>query len=114
MAEPMLLVVPLDPAIHWQFGTYLQPCPGRRVAGENNIAVRPAQRRRRRNGRRLAFNSAIAANWTTFADHIAQLSALNWTPGGSFATYYQDGVHPNAAGQALAAAAILAEVNVLL
>jgi len=206
MAEPMFLVVPLDPAIYRQFGGFFQPFPGRRWLGKTtspygqlsgegagtagvqqggqatdsldpllnsgyfakqiliiwigrnditlygpsasvgfgttiyNELVAYCQARRAAGWRvvvcdaipgsdintgtpattgnmeieRLAFNSAIAANWTTFADRFAQLSALNWTPGSSFATYYQDGVHPNAAGQALAAAAILAEVNVLL
>lgn len=63
---------------------------------------------------RLAFNALMAANWRTFADRFVQHSALNWTPSGSFAANYQDGVHPNATGQALAAAAIQAQVNTLL
>lgn len=61
------------------------------------------------------FNALIAANWATFADQFVQLSALNWQPGGSSDwSLYQDQIHPNAAGQAMIAAAVLPAVEALV
>lgn len=56
-------------------------------------------------------NDLIRRTWREYADDFVDVAAINWLPNNSYSTYYQDGVHPNAAGQALLAAAILPVVR---
>jgi lysophospholipase L1-like esterase len=66
---------------------------------------------------RLALNALLAANWNAsgdaYADAFVDISAaVDWTDN-SYATYTQDGTHPNATGQAVIAAAMLAALQSL-
>jgi len=63
---------------------------------------------------RLAYNVLIAANWASYADGFVQISAQNWTPSGSYATYYADGTHPNALGQNYIVDAVKSQILSLL
>lgn len=57
-------------------------------------------------GERDTFNSLVRANWTGYADALADVAAdsvMGCTGCQNNGTYYQDGVHPTAAGEALVA-----------
>lgn len=100
--------------IHGQLNAY---CTARRAAGWYVIVCDAIPGADMTAGQMAAeltsFNSLIAANWSSYADAFVQLSARDWKTG-TPSTYYQENptyVHPNAAGQALAAAAILPYVQ---
>jgi lysophospholipase L1-like esterase len=102
--------------IHTQLNTY---CTARRAAGWKVIVLDAIPGQDMLAGQMptewTSFNSLIAANWASYADKFVQVSVLNWQPGGSsdWSTNYQDGVHPNVAGQAMIAAAVLPAVQAL-